>query len=388
MDLAFQTIYAPKKFYSGTSFVMPVDFFFPFEANLLGAGKFAGTDGGTPYASNETGLNLTWKYLKVPNGHLRGNVGYHTQIENGSDLLFIPWRLNGTAFKLSQNASTTQYDGAGLTDDYMRGNPGSAAAGTDKSTPSAFRQIRRFGNDFFFFNNPDNSVRRNPYGPLPGLAGGIRNDFLSTFEDFGLFRLRRGTDKLTTDTAALLAMIRDGDMPQSKKTTQNLSLDYGQDISPLWKGANPMFLGFYAGLNGVTSGGLPLPGDKTYLSGYILRFEPVYQLTHKLWIIGLIGQEGWQSRYGVAAIDSATGDAPATDPEYSLVKNWHNAPVDYTDRTYGLGFDLGLSSRVELHTRVEYFTHRDDGISYEVPTAKGKNDYEAWYVHVETKMWF
>jgi hypothetical protein len=381
VDLGLQAIYAPKKFYSGTSFVMPVDFFFPYEANLVGAGKFAGTDGGTPYVSNEVGNNFTVKYTGVRNGHLRANIGYHTQIEEGSDLLFIPWRLNGTAFKYSQNESTTQYDGYGLTDDYLRGNYAYDGAGYQDKTPGTMRQIRRMGNDFFFYNNPNGSLRRNPYGPTPGLAGGIRNDFLSTFEDYALLKKE--------DTAAINLMIRDGDLPQSKKTTQNLSIDYGQDISPLWSGKNPLFLGFYGAVNGITSGGLPNPSDaKTYLSGYLLRFEPVFQVTHRFWLIGLIGQERWYSRYGVAVIDSTTGYAPSNDADWSKQSNWHRAPVDYTDRCYGIGFDAGLSARVELHTRLEYFTRHDDGISAEVTTAAGHNDYKAWLLHAETKMWF
>lgn len=221
------------------------------------------------------------------------------------------------------------------------------------------------------------------------LAGGLRNDFLSTFENFGAFRLHRDSAGFRADTAALQAMAVAGDMPQSTKATQNLSFDYGQDISPLWEGKRPMFLGLYVALNGVTTGGLANPSsDATLLSGYLVRFEPVYQLSERFWLIGLAGNERWYSRYGVAAIDGVTGYTPSSDKNVQNPKNWYKAPIDYTDWAVGAGFDWGVSPRVELHTRLQYFTHRDDGISYEVDAAKGKNDFEAWYLHAETKMWF
>jgi hypothetical protein len=104
--------------------------------------------------------------------------------------------------------------------------------------------------------------------------------------------------------------------------------------------------------------------------------------------VGLLGQEQWYSRYGVAVINASTGYAPNTDSAYANPANWHAAPIDYLDRTYGVGFDWAMTSRVELHTRVEYFTHVDRGISVDVPAAAGHNDYQAWLLHAETKMWF
>ncbi|MBK9576587.1 MAG: hypothetical protein IPO40_05905 [Fibrobacteres bacterium] len=405
LDLGIQAVYAPKDFYSGTNFIMPGDFFFPYEANLLGAGKFAGYDGGTPYVANMTGANFTFKYTKVKNGHLRMNVGYHTQMEKGANLIWLPWRLNGTAFKLSIHQSTTQYDGQGLTDDYLRGDAAFAGANSNTDvgvgTPTIARQIRRFGNDFYGYPNPaganagrpwegSTDRRNNQYAPTPGLAGGIRNDFMSTFENFGAFKIHRTSKTgFKEDSSVIAEMILSGSLPTSTKATQNISLDYGQDLSPLWGGTRPMFMGLYGAFNGVTTGGLVKPGDdKTLLSGYLLRFEPVYQLTDKFWVIGLVGQEHWESNYGVAAIDSVSGLSFKHDRFVQDPRNWHSAPINYTDWAFGAGFDWNLAPRVELHTRLEYFTHRDDGISEEVAAAKGRNDFEAWYLHAETKMWF
>jgi len=402
-DFMLQGIYAPKEFYSGGSFVLPADVFFPYESNLTGAGKFAGADNGTPYALNMTGANLTAK-IPVANGHAKINFGFHTQLEKGSDFLFLPWRLNGTAFNYTLNASTSRYDGATLTDAYMQGNPATTTASTGNGgTNGIYRQIARIGNEYYQYRNPKARLtevvdRRNPYAPQPGLAGGIRNDYLSTFEGFGAYQLRNDSATRTQDIKAIQTMLETGVMPQNQKSTQNLSLDVSKDIARFWNGKNSVHLAFYGALNSVTKSGSPIPtlstSDDVYLSSYHLRFEPVVQLTQKLYLIGMLGHETWKSAYGVAVIDSANGRAPETHMEYYMAgsrvntANWYAAPIDYSDWAYGIGFDWDIAPRVGLHMRVQKFTHEDKGISKNVPTVAGKNDYEAWFLHAETKMWF
>jgi hypothetical protein len=390
-EFQLSSIYAPKKFYSGTSFIIPADIFFPFEANLLGAGKFASSDGGSPYAANMTGANLVVKF-PVPNGHARLTSGFHKQIENGSDLLFLPWRLNGTAFKYSQNASTTQYDGVGLVDDYLRGNAAYSGAGSGPGTPNRLKQVHRFGDDFFTVNNPDgSSARRNPYAPAPGLAGGVRSDFMATYEGYGAFQMRKDSATRRLDSNAIADMMVAGLMPQSTKNTQNLSIDVAYDIARLWGGKSSVFLGAYGSLNSITKNGSPIPSmatdDKTLLSGTMLRCEAVVQVTPKFYLIGVAGRETWSSEYGVAPIDSVLGTT-VSDGKLKDAKNWRSAPIDYLDWKLGAGFDWDMASRVGLHVRLERFAHSDAGISEEVTAAKGKNDFKAWLLHAETKMWF
>ncbi|MEK7392108.1 MAG: hypothetical protein AAB214_06035, partial [Fibrobacterota bacterium] len=406
-------IWAPKDFYSGTSFVMPLDAFFPFESNLLGAGKFAGTDGGTPYASNMTGANLVTK-IPVSGGHLRISTGFHKQMDKGRDLIYIPWRLNGAAFKYSQNSSTTQYDGAGLEDAYMRGNPPfDGATSTPTLTAGQLRQVRRIGDDFYEFPNPDKakweggSPRRNGYGAAGGESGGIRGDFMATFENFGLYRMRRLTlaEKNSGDSALIKSRLAEyksdsmdivnmgiyGKLPQSAKSTQNLSLDVSYDVARLWGGKKALFLGFYGSLNSVTKNGTPIPAlgddENTAVRGSLLRFEPVAQLAQGFYLIGLVGMETWKSPYGVALVDTVTGYQPM-DAGFALPKNWVSAPIDYTDMMFGIGFDWDMASRVGLHMRLQRFSHEDKGISEFAPKAAGRNDYKAWLLHAETKMWF
>jgi hypothetical protein len=399
IDFTLTSIYAPKDFYSGSSFITPVDAFMPYESNLLGAGKFMSQDGGSPYVANMTGANLMTKF-PVPNGHARLSYGYHQQLEDGSDLIFMPWRLNGTSFKYSQNASTTQYDALGLVDDYLRGNsPDGSSAGNQLS--GKFKQVHRFGQDFYTVKNADNTNRRNPYAPVPGLAGGIRTDFMATFEGFGAFKMSKDPAQRKLDSATISRMLLGNLMPQSTKHTQNLSIDAAYDVARLWNGKNSLFLGAYGALNSITSNGNPFPSmatdDETLLWGTLARFELVYQLTPKFYLIGMAGRETWNSDYGVAAIDSVTGlmvsgtsangsgseEAKLTNP-----RNWHSAPIKNLDWKLGVGFDWDMASRVGLHVRLERFAHLDRGIDDEVAAAKGKNDYRAWLLHAETKMWF
>jgi len=411
-DLQLQGIYAPKKFYSPGSFILPADVFFPYEANLVGVGKFAGADNGTPYASNMTGANLMTK-APVANGHAKLNFGFHTQLEKGSDLIFLPWRLNGTAFNYSLNASSSRYDGATLTDAYMLGNTPASDKIDAWNMPARFRQIRRFGDEFFNGKNPSMIngsnvnmlyLRRNPYAPQPGLAGGIRNDYLATFEAFGAYRLRSDSVLRKEDLDEVKENWTTGAMPQTQKSTQNLSLDVAKDIARYWNGKSSVFMAFYGAINSVTKSGSPIPtmssGDDVLLSSYYLRFEPVVQITPKFYLVGLLGHETWKSDYGVAAIDSVTGLNPDRKPKSGSVpevsvndqianpRNWHAAPIDYSDWSYGIGADIDLASRVGLHLRLQRFTHEDRGISKEVKAAAGKNDYQAWFFHAETKMWF
>lgn len=408
-DLQLQGVFAPKKFYSTGSFILPVDAFFPYESNLVGVGKFAGADNGTPYASNMTGANLTTK-IPVANGHAKINFGYHSQLEKGSDLLFLPWRLNGTAFNYSLNASTSRYDGATLTDAYMLGTTPAINKVDAWKLPTRFRQVRRFGDEFYDGKNPGEqpasdafvrALRRNPYAPQPGLAGGIRNDYMGTFEAFGAYQLRKDSLQRLNDLEQILTNRETGVMPQTKKSTQNLSIDLAKDIARYWNGKSSVFLAFYGAMNSVTKSGSPIPtasaGDDVLLSSYYLRFEPVVQITPKFYLIGLVGHERWKSDYGVASIDSATGLMPSTGAKSNgpfindLIadpRNWHAAPIDYSDWSFGIGADIDLASRVGLHLRLQRFTHEDKGISKEVKAAAGKNDYQAWFLHAETKMWF
>lgn len=400
-DAELRTVYFPKKFQSVGSIVNPMDGIFPYESNMTGAGKFAGSDNGTAYASNMVGSNLIVK-IPVPRGHAKVSWGLHGQVEAGSDLIYFPWRQNGAAFNSTLASDFTQYD-FGLVDDYIKAkNPDGSKTGSGGLSP--LRQTRRLGEEFFTTGNGS----RNPYAPNIGAVGGVRGTFMSAYEGFVAYKLDKGLNQLKTaaDTAKWneqMQLIQDnartGALPQSKKFTQNLSFDASWELSRLWEGKRSLFISGYAAFNSVTKDnrvGVPAfsaNDDNVLLMGRNLRFEPVFQVTPKFYVVGLIGNEVWKSNYGVSYIDSATGKAPVADADWDITKdvgkaNLVSAPIDYTDWIYGLGFDWDMAARVGLHVRCQYFTHEDKGISKEVSKAKGINDYQAWLTTAEVKMWF
>lgn len=438
VDVELRSIYADKNFHSGASTVGPINGIFPYEANLTGPGKFAGVDNGTSYASNMMGSNLILKF-PVPRGHARVSLGLHTQVEKGDDIVYFPWRQNGASFSASLNSDFTRY-GIGLLDDFWRSTAGAVTTGSDK------RMIRRIADEAFFRED-----YRNPYAPTAGFAGGMRGDYMAIYEGFATYKidsryagsqshkiattpalqrravidtLRRQLGVVDTliwkrDSTARVTQYMNDSLSwftsnpdyykivanqdsgvfrlQHKKATQNFSVDLSYEISRLWEGKRSLFLAGYAAFNSVTNGpgnGIPAfsTGDDVLLVGRNLRFEPVFQLTPKFYIIGLVSQEVWKSDYGVAFIDSASGLAPGEDTRWLVsgkgLVNLAPAPIDYTDWIYGLGFDWDIAPRVSLHVRGQYFTHEDAGISAELPTASGRNDYRAWLGSTEMKMWF
>lgn len=409
IDLELRSVYLPKKFQSPASVANIVDGIFPYESNMTGAGKFAGSDNGTAYASNLAGSNLIVK-LPIPRGHAKVSWGLHAQLEDGRDMIYFPWRQNGAAYNATLGSDFTQYD-QGLLNDYLR-------AGSTFD----LRQAKRLGDEFWLGKGNSNA-------PTVGDAGGERSTFMSTYEGFVPYKLGRlwngalsrsnqakllvGTadssvrmNKWISDSAdfyndegvkQLLDNSNNGKLPMSTKFTQNLSFDAAYEISRLWEGKRSVFLSGYAAFNSVTKDnrvGIPAfsaDDDNVLLMGRNLRFEPVFQVTPKFYIVGLVGNEIWKSKYGVAYIDTATGKAPATDKANSLKTNPQflvRAPIDYSDMIYGLGFDWDMASRVGLHVRCQYFTHEDKGISTDVSKAKGVNDYDAWLTTAEVKMWF
>jgi len=423
IDLEVRSVYADPQFHSGASTIGPINGIFPYESNMTGPGKFAGVDNGTSYSNNLVGAELVVKY-PVPRGHARLSIGSHQQLEKGDDIVYFPWRQNGIAFNATLNSDFTRY-GQGLLDDYLRSKRYASGA-----MASDFRFIRRLGDESF---TRDRS--RNPYAPVPGFAGGMRGDYMATYEGFAGYKLTSSwkgsaTRGQVTDSLAQLRWIADSAQwfaenkatydaivanqdsfyfrERHVKSTQNFSLDASYEISRIWSGERSVFLSGYAAFNSVMRGsgtGIPAftTGDDVLLMGRNLRFEPVFQVTPRFYVIGLVTQEIWKSDYGVAMIDTF-GLAPANDASWNVsgrsdlgvllapanqgIANLKRAPIDYTDWMYGIGFDWDIAPRVGLHVRAQYFTHEDDGISVDAPKAKGRNDYRAWLGSTELKMWF
>jgi hypothetical protein len=422
LDLA----YIGKGFYSPFSFASPMDAFFAYGTNLMGAGKFIARGEGSPYAQNMAGANLTLapKQLQGSYGHFRVKYGQHFNIEKGRDILFFPYRLNGSdmfsVFHSSYNrwGNSTVDNSVGLNRQSYKG---------------------RLGDESFNHRTGDD-----PPPPGPG-AGGLRSDFLSMYEGFvpynsreeafNNYNVRRqkviANDPTQTsvrnqsfdqyyvlnnqgELEAVSGKTTTSWVPETKKYTFNLELDAAYDIGPFVGYRKDLFVGGYVGVSGVSSAVKPLSftddANDMLLWSLYARFEPAVALTKDFYILGLLGYENWRSKRSWMMVsldgnDNVTGFInPINSPENMTPKNFFEVPIDYLDLAYGIGFDWDMLSRVGLHGRVKWMTHEDRGLnkfykkhkatiadSYKEDgkiKSTAKNDWSTPVISLEVKAWF
>ncbi|MGB7569422.1 MAG: hypothetical protein WBM07_16285 [Chitinivibrionales bacterium] len=336
-DIAF----VGKGFYSPFSFAAPVDAFYPFGANLLGAGKFIGRAEASPYVQNMAGVDLNC----MPNigyGHLKFDYGQHFQVDAARDLLFFPYRLNGQdLFSVFQSS-------------YNRwGNDL-----VDVSLPAKYN--KRLGDESYH----ELGAYGNPVGPD---GGGLRSDYLSMFEGFVPYESVAEADSNLNEKTTIYS--RSKFVPEHRKYTFNFATDFSYDISGLIGYHRDLFLSGYLALNDISTSFVPIAFDQKdqLLWSWYFRFEPAIAITDKLYILGIAGWENWRS-----------------DKAYMLAPNSTNSavlcPINYLDYAAGLGFDWEMSARVGLHTRAKWMRHED--INYT------DNNWQTPILSMEVKMYF
>jgi len=334
--------YVGKGFYSPFSFAAPADAFYPYGANLLGAGKFISRAEASPYVQNMTGIDLNC----MPNigyGHLKFDYGQHCQVDPARDLLFFPYRLNGAdLFSVFQSS-------------YNRwGNDL-----VDVSLPQKY--TKRLGDESYL-----ETAYSNPEGPD---AGGLRSDYLSMFEGFVPYESAAQADSNLNEKTTIFT--RSKFVPVHRKYTFNFSTDFSYDISGLVGYHRDFFLSGYFALNDVSTSFLPIALDQKdqLLWSWYFRFEPAISITDKFYILGLLGWENWRS-------DMAYMNEPQQDGS----KKVENVPINYLDYAAGLGFDWEMSPRVGLHTRAKWMRHED--VDYT------DNNWQTPVLSLEIKMYF
>jgi hypothetical protein len=413
LDLA----YIPPGFYSPFSFATPADAFYAFGSNMVGAGKFMARGEGSPYTQNMMGANLTLTPKLPGYGHFRVKYGQHFNVnDQGQDLLFFPYRLNGSDMFSFFHSSYNRW-GNGL---------------IDNSVKSGRTYRGRLGDESFWHSSGyNNNLEVRPVAG-PG-AGGLRSDFLSMYEGFVAYNDSmeaylnfRSKQSYTTYQVAPFAANQDftnlstitnrslffreyindesGNavdsvdyntntswVPTSKKYTFNLELDAAYDIGPYIGYKKDLFVGGYVGINGVTRGSMSLlalneKGGNTLLWSLYARLEPAIALHKNFYLLGLFGFENWRSDKSWMLVNKnpagqvippTSGGSVVYNPtttNFSATRmspdNFVRVPIDYRDYAYGLGFDWDMLERVGLHGRVKWISHED----------KGLNDmYEKWH---------
>lgn len=329
--------YISKEFYSPLSFAAPTDAFFPYGSNLVGAGKFLARGEASPYAQNMAGAVLGVS-PDIGYGHMKFSLGQHFQVQTARDLIYFPYRLNGQDFWSLFHSSYNRW-GIDLFDASL-------------SKPS---YKNRLG---------DQSFLRSTYGsPLGPDAGGIRQDYLATYEGFVPYEDSiQATANMHEKTTIYT---RSANVPQHRKYTFNLEADIAYPLNQLIGYHHDFFFSGYAALNNVSTNLGASSKDQLLLSFY-WRLEPAIALTDNFYLIGLLGEEQWWSdKAWIASADNSVA---------------MRCPINYRDIAYGLGFDWEMSPRVGLHNRTKFMTHED--INYR------PNDWATPVVSLEIKMWF
>lgn len=336
IDLA----YVSRGFYSPFSFATPVDAFFPFGANLLGAGKFIGRAEASPYTQNMAGacLNVT---PNIGYGHLKFTYGQHAQVDKARDVLFFPYRLNGQDLFSVFQSSYNRW-GADIISNSIK-------SGAYKN---------RLGDQSYSTN-----ANLTPIGPE---GGGLRSDYLAMFEGFVPYEDSAHAAANYNEKTTIFT--RSANVPVHRKFTFNCEVDCAYDISSFLGYNHDFFLSGYAALNGVSTSMTPIAfSEKSQLLwSWFLRFEPAIALTDKFYLLGLAGYENWRSKLGWMYNDTSF-----------IVEN---VPIDFRDIAYGLGFDWEMGSRMGLHCRAKWMEHEDRYFTY--------NNWKTPIVSSEIKMWF
>jgi len=372
--------YIGKGFYSPFSFAAPMDAFFAYGANMIGAGKFIARGEGSPYVQNMAGVNLTFAPKLPGYGHFRFKYGQHLNIEEGRDVLFFPYRLNGYDMYTFFHSSYNRWGNSTV----------------DNSLGSGRPYKGRLGDESFNIMTSASTLGTTMVaGPS---AGGLRSDYLSMFEGFVPYKSADEAYR-NFNVKRWRADYRDGQssvrnqsfynddghgnidsthtswVPESKKYTFNLELDAAYDIGPYVGYRKDLFFGGYVGMNGVTSSFTPLEinekGDNTMLWSFYLRLEPAIALTKDFYILGLFGYENWRAKdtWMMADVNSEGGVTSLRHPTAAIPgasitsRNFVPVPIDYVDMAYGIGFDWDMLERVGLHGRVKWMTHEDRGLN-------------------------
>lgn len=340
--------YISKDFYSPLSFVAPMDAFYPFGSNLVGAGKFIARGEGSPYSRNMAGLNLSW-IPKMGYGHFRLTYGQHFQLQAARDLIFFPHRLNGQDEFGFFHSSYNRW-GNNLVDHSILDG----------------KYKKRLGDESY--RTHEHNL---PYGPE---AGGLRSDYLSMYEGFVPFadtasanaNLAQG---LATGVQRSTLYSSSSGVPVNQKWTYNFEVDYGYDIGPIIGYSRDFLVNAYVALNSIASSPKVLTFNEKnqMLWGLYARFEPAISVfSPRFYVLGLLGYENWRAEkaYG-------TGNAP----NQSIL-----LPINYQDYAVGVGIDWDFAERVGLHLRAKWLKHTDETIP--------DNDYEGRILSSEIKMWF
>jgi hypothetical protein len=336
--MTLEAIFLPKDFYSPYSLSNPSRFnsWRKDEAYLNG--------GSLRYTPNMAGINFKLEPT-FNRGYFDLQYGLHRQIEDGQDVIFFNYRLNGRNMWESTN-SWTKHKPLFVADSGNTDGPGYVTrVGTALHTQEGIKQYRQQG----------------------GLYGG-------TWELWESFTAYENAEQ-----------IQKGEVPSHTKWSSFVSFMGGYDIGGWFGTDRTIMMTVYTAMSGLSTTIAPIAYSESQadmlLWSFYGHFEPSVAVTPTFHMVGVVGLETFRSEYAYTSKFVASGMSKTT----SLVNRYSDvyfekAPINYLETALGVGFDWDFADRVGLHVRYKWMTHSDELIS--------ENDWHSHYISAEAKAWF
>ncbi|MCQ2108649.1 MAG: hypothetical protein MJZ05_07790 [Fibrobacter sp.] len=326
------------------------DFYSPY--SLSNPSRFAGwrrdetylNAGSMRYGPNMAGLNFKLEPT-FNRGYFDFQYGQHRQIEEGKDVIFFNYRLNGRNVWESSN-SWTKHKPLFIADSGNGDGAGYVArAGAMIPSGEGVKQYRQQG----------------------GLYGG-------TWEMWESFVAYENADQ-----------IANGEVPMHAKWSSYISVMGGYDIGGWFNTDRTIMMTAYAALSGVSTSFAPIAISESMndmlMWSFYGQFEPSVAVTPTFHMVGILGLESFRAQQAytyesVTPVISKTGDLVN---KYAT-NYYKKSPINYLETAIGLGFDWDFADRVGLHARYKFMTHSDETVSV--------NNWHSHYISAEVKAWF
>ena len=326
------------------------DFYSPY--SLTNPSRFASwrrdeaflNGGSLRYTPNMAGINFKLEPT-FNRGYFDLQYGQHRQIEEGQDVVWFNYRLNGRNMWESSN-SWTKHKPLFIADSGNADHAGYIArSGVMVGSEKGIKQYRQQG----------------------GLYGG-------TWELWESFVAYEDAEQAKEDEA-----------PAHTKWSSYLSFMGGYDIGG-WLGTDrTIMMTLYAALSGLSTSFAPIAYSESQsdmlLWSFYTQFEPSIAVHPKFHVVGIIGMETFRSEYAYRTV-SPTVTVGKTSDLFDMYNTsyFEKAPINYLETAFGCGFDWDFAERAGLHVRYKFMTHSDELIS--------ENDWHSHYIAAETKVWF
>ena len=336
--MTVEAIFLPKEFYSPYSLSNPSRFatWRRDEAFLNG--------GSLRYVPNMAGINFKLEPT-FNRGYFDFQYGQHRQIEDGNDVIYFNYRLNGRNMWEGSN-SWTKHKPLFIADSGNADNAGYIArSGVQAGSEEGIKQYRQQG----------------------GLYGG-------TWELWESFVAYEDADQIAK-----------GEVPQHTKWSSFMSFMGGYDIGGWFGTDRTIMMTLYAALSGISTSFAPIAysesQDDMLLWSFFTQFEPSVAVHPKFHMVGILGMETFRAENAYQTVAYTSTIAKTSDFKGQFATSYYQkAPINYLETAIGLGFDWDFADRAGLHVRYKYMTHSDELIS--------ENDWHSHYIAAETKVWF